>query len=80
MAVTRKVSKPPQLVETAGTESNELGKIARLLGLLVVKGESQPEKIRLLASASFTNSEIAEMLGVTANAVNVALHRIRKKP
>jgi DNA-directed RNA polymerase specialized sigma24 family protein len=59
--------------------TKQLEKLTRLLALLVVKGESQAEKIKLLAGAGFANTEIAELLGLTANAVNVALHRIRTK-
>ena len=58
--------------------SKQLEKLTRLLALLVVKGESQGEKIKVLAGAGFTNTEIAQLLGLTANAVNVALHRLRK--
>ncbi len=57
----------------------QLEKLTRLLALLVVKGESQPEKIKVLAGAGFTNTEIAELLEITANAVNIVLHRLRTK-
>lgn len=57
----------------------QLEKITRLLALLAVKGESQPEKIKVLSGAGFSNVEIAELLGLTPNAVNVALHRVRAK-
>ena len=56
-----------------------MDRITGLLALLLVKGESQPEKIRTLAAVGFQNTEIARLLGVTPNAVNLALHRIRKK-
>lgn len=58
---------------------DQLEKITRLLALLAVKGESQPEKIKVLSGAGFSNTEIAELLGLTSNAVNVALHRLRAK-
>jgi DNA-binding NarL/FixJ family response regulator len=54
-------------------------RLVRLLALLVVKGESQPEKIKVLSAAGFANTEIADLLGLSANAVNVAIHRIRAK-
>lgn len=54
-------------------------RLTGLLALLLVKGESQPEKIRTLAAVGFQNKEIARLLGVTANTVNIVLHRIRKK-
>lgn len=57
----------------------QLEKLTRLLALLIVKDESQAEKVKMLAGAGFTNTEIAQTLGLTANAVNVALHRLRKR-
>lgn len=56
-----------------------LERLSRLLALLLVKGESQAEKIQLLSVAGFGNKEIAELLSLTANAVSVALHRRRSK-
>jgi len=38
----------------------------------------QNEKAERLSRCGFTNTEIAVLLGSTANAVNVALHRARK--
>lgn len=78
MAVRRK-SNLPSIMEPLGDNANQLERLIRLLALLVVKGESQPEKIKVLAGAGFTNTEIADLLGLTTNAVNVALHRIRAK-
>jgi DNA-directed RNA polymerase specialized sigma24 family protein len=63
----------------AGGSARQLDRLTRLLALLVVKGESQAEKIQLLSGAGFANTEIADLLGFTANAVNVALHRLRSK-
>ena len=61
------------------TGTPDVEKITRLLALLVVKGEAQPDKIRLLSGAGFANTEIARLLGMKANAVNQAVHRIRAK-
>jgi DNA-directed RNA polymerase specialized sigma24 family protein len=77
VAVRRKVeslSGQEHSIETP----QQLDKLTRLLALLVIKGESQGEKIKVLAGAGFTNTEIAQLLGLTANAVNVALFRSRK--
>lgn len=63
----------------AGSGAPQFDRLTRLLALLVVKGESQAEKIQLLSGAGFANTEIAELLGLTANAVNVALHRLRSR-
>ena len=38
----------------------------------------QNEKAERLSRCGFTNTEIGVLLGSTANAVNVALHRARK--
>jgi DNA-directed RNA polymerase specialized sigma24 family protein len=57
----------------------QLDRLIRLLALLVVKGEPQAEKIQHLSGAGFANTEIAILLGLTPNAVNVALHRLRSK-
>lgn len=55
-------------------------KIARLLALLVVRDVEQPaDKIRALKAAGFGVSQMAPILGMTENAINVALHRARKK-
>jgi predicted transcriptional regulator len=35
-------------------------------------------KAQKLSHCGFSNAEIAELLGMTTNAVNVALHRARK--
>ncbi len=76
---TRRKAKAPLGAETPREKSKQLEKLTRLLALLAIKGESKPEKIKMLAGAGFTNIEIAELLGVTGNAVNVALHRLRAK-
>jgi hypothetical protein len=55
-------------------------KIARLLALIVVRDIEQPaDKIRTLKAAGFGVSHMAPILGMTENAINVALHRARKK-
>lgn len=78
MAVGRS-SRSPEMPDASGVRSNQMERITRLLALFVVKGESKSEKIKLLAGAGFANTEIAEILGTTANVVNVTLHRIRSK-
>lgn len=55
-------------------------KIARLLGLLLVKDiEQKTGQVTTLRSAGFAVSEVAVMLGLTENHVNVAAHHGRKK-
>lgn len=77
--VARKRSSPSSTVEAVGDNPKQLEKLIKLAALFVVKGESRVEKIKVLAGAGFANTEIAELLGLTANAVNVALHRMRAK-
>jgi DNA-directed RNA polymerase specialized sigma24 family protein len=75
----RRKDKRPSTQEIKSDTGPQLDRLIRLLALLVVKGESQAEKIQLLAGAGFANTEIAQLLGLTANAVNVALFRLRSK-
>jgi DNA-directed RNA polymerase specialized sigma24 family protein len=56
----------------------ELQRLTRVVALLLVKGEPQPEKIRTLSAAGFSATEIASLLDVKPNTVSVALHRLRK--
>lgn len=62
-----------------GGASDKLCRLTNLVALLVIKGEPQADQLRILACAGFSNTEIASLLGLTSNAVNVALHRLRKK-
>lgn len=55
-----------------------LQRIASLVALLLVKGEEQSEKIRTLSAVGYSPSEISNLLGISANAVSIALHRMRK--
>jgi len=64
-------------VQDVGAGS-DLTRLTNLVALLLVKGEPQSEQIRTLAAAGYGNSEIAGLLGLTPNAVNVALHRLRR--
>ncbi len=57
----------------------QIGRVANLLALLLVKGELQPEKIRVLSAVGYANTEIAELLGMTANAITVSLYQQRRR-
>jgi DNA-binding NarL/FixJ family response regulator len=61
------------------TLNRQLERLGRMLALLLVKGEPQPQKIRTLSAAGFTNAQIAELLGITANAVTVSLYKQRRR-
>jgi hypothetical protein len=55
-------------------------KIARLLGLLLVKDiKKKTDQVPLLRSVGFDVSEVADLLGMTENHVKVADHHGRKK-
>lgn len=56
-----------------------LRRLTNLVALLLVKGESQNDKIRTLAAAGYQPNEIAELLDTTPNTVSVTLHKLRKK-
>lgn len=55
-------------------------KIACLLALMFVKDLPVQEQVGWLNVAGFGNSEIARLLGIKYNHVNVALHKFRKQP
>jgi DNA-directed RNA polymerase specialized sigma24 family protein len=55
-------------------------KIARLLGMLLVKDiKKRTDQVPLLRAAGFAVSEVADMLGISATHVKVAHHHGRKK-
>jgi DNA-directed RNA polymerase specialized sigma24 family protein len=57
-----------------------LERISRVLALdYASQANVEPsEKAKILSQCGFSNVEVAGLLGMTANAVNVALHRARK--
>ncbi len=57
----------------------ELGRIARLLGLIATKDLGQIEQVGRLRAIGFANVEIADILGITSNHVGVALHDYKSK-
>jgi hypothetical protein len=55
-------------------------KIARLLGMLMVKDlKKRTDQVPLLRSAGFAVSEVADMLGIDENHVRVADHHGRRR-
>jgi DNA-binding CsgD family transcriptional regulator len=66
-------------MEGVNQQPDELRRLSNLVALLLVKGESQTEKIRTLAAAGYPPNEIASLLGTTANSVSVTLHKLRRK-
>jgi len=56
----------------------EMRRTNRLLAGMAVKGMDQRQAIAFLMGAGFRAAEIASAIGITANAVSIALHRMRK--
>ncbi len=77
--VARRKGKRGTAAEPVTPRDPGLERLTNLVALLLVKGEPQADQIRTLAAAGYGNSEIATLLVLTPNAVNIALHRIRRK-
>lgn len=56
----------------------ELQTSNRLLAVIATKGTEQPKAIAFLDSLGFEPKGIAAALGITSNAVSIALYRQRK--
>ncbi len=56
----------------------EIRRTNHLLAVLAVKGMEQRQAIAFLDTAGFRPTDIATAMGITRNAVNIALHRLRK--
>jgi DNA-directed RNA polymerase specialized sigma24 family protein len=55
-------------------------KIARMLGILAVKDETEAaDQVVLLQGAGFEQAEIASMLGISENNISVITYRLRNK-
>jgi len=74
----RTVSAGASATEGAATIVAQLAVTNRLLAILVAKSFDPKQAIPALSSAGLQPNEIAAALGVTPNAVRVALHRLRK--
>lgn len=61
------------------TISAKLDTLIRIVALTGTKGLTSTESIKLLNQAGISPKEIAEILGTTANAVNVRLSEMRKR-
>jgi hypothetical protein len=60
------------------SDERSLAIIARLLALLLVKGEAQGDAVVTLNLAGFNTQEIASLLGTSANVVAVTVYKNRK--
>ena len=74
----RKKNKVAEAPSTRRVSAEE--KIARLLGLLLVKDiKKKTDQVPLLRRVGFEVAEVADMLGMSTNHVKVADHLGRKK-
>jgi hypothetical protein len=62
----------------AGEPLSDLGKIARLLALLLVRGRPLIEQAGTLAAAGFGHAEIAGLVGSTPASVKQSVYMWRK--
>lgn len=53
-------------------------RIANLLALSLVKGESETQKVQTLTAVGFSVQEIAQLLNKEPNTVSAALYKARK--
>lgn len=72
-----------RIVDVAGGQDAELrgpalDRIANLLALILIRGENELDKVRTLAAAGYTPSEMARMLGKQPNTVSVLLYKSRQ--
>jgi DNA-directed RNA polymerase specialized sigma24 family protein len=65
-------------VSTSGSPIDPLYRIANLLALLLVKGESESAKILTLSAAGFSAAEIGALLGKQPNTVSVTLYQAKR--
>ena len=70
---------PPKPGKQSAEHVSSEEKIARLLGLFLTKSIDQKnDQVLMLRSAGFDITEVATMLGMTANHVNVATFKARR--
>lgn len=58
--------------------ARELQRISNLLALLLVKGESEAEKVLTLSAAGFGPAEVASLLRKVPNTVSVILYKAKQ--
>lgn len=80
MPGNRKGGKPSKKVPRPTEPVSSQEKIARLLGIIAIKDVEQlTDRVTMLRAVGFEVAEVASMLGITENHVNVAAHHGRKK-
>jgi DNA-directed RNA polymerase specialized sigma24 family protein len=61
----------------AGADS-AFQRIAHLLALILVKGESETQKVLTLTAVGYSTGEIAQLLGKQSNTVSVILYKAKQ--
>lgn len=79
MAKRKEARSDDSRCDVGGLRVDQFERLISLMALLLTKGEPQADQIRTLVSAGFSNTEIARLLALTPNAVNVAVHRMRTR-
>lgn len=59
--------------------SGQLERIGRILAMAVIRNENQQEQVKFLSAVGYSPTQIGEMLKTSANAISVALVRLKKK-
>ena len=70
---------PETPIDRIATAVERVTKLMAGILLKDLEDGNQNIKIARLKSCGFKNTEIAEMLGTTANVVNVAVHSLKKQ-
>jgi DNA-directed RNA polymerase specialized sigma24 family protein len=65
--------------EPSANLEQSFARIANLLALLLVKGESESEKVVTLSSVGFSAQEIGRLLNKLPNTVSVILYQAKKQ-
>ena len=69
---------PTNGLENVARSLDQIVKILAAHLLKDIEEGDQKQKIKRLKQCGFENTEIANMLGTTANTVNVAVHSLKK--
>jgi hypothetical protein len=64
--------------EAAILGDDSFSRIANLLALLLVKGESEMDKVLTLTSVGYSATEVGNLLGKLPNTVSVILYKARR--
>lgn len=85
MAVRKAPNRNKKSVDSTPTQGSpaelamSLDRISRLLAIAVVRDMAQSDKIATLSATGFAHADVANLLGLTSNAVAVALYKARSK-